>query len=88
MILDSSYLDPGDGATIDVGPGSFGDNPLGTNDGDGYDVNPSTGDPYAPNVVARGDFARALAEFWADGPGVGDTPRPLEHHRQRRVRQP
>ncbi len=58
VILDSSYLDPGDGATIDIGPGSFGDNPLGTNDGDGYDVNPSTGDPYTPNVVARGDFAR------------------------------
>jgi hypothetical protein len=73
VILDSSYLDPGDGATIDIGPGAFGDNPLGTNDGDGYDVNPSTGDPYAPNVVARGDFARALAEFWADGP-ESETP--------------
>jgi Domain of unknown function (DUF6851) len=73
VLRDSSYLDPGDGATIDIGPGSFGDNPLGTNDGDGHDVNPSTGDPYASNAVPRGDFARALAEFWADGP-ESETP--------------
>ncbi len=73
VLRDSSYLDPGDGVTMDIGPGSFGDNPLGTNDGDGRDVNPSTGDPYAPNVVLRGDFARALAEFWADGP-ESETP--------------
>ena len=68
VLRDSSVLDPADGATIDIGPGALGDNPLGTNDGDGHDVNPSTGEPYAPNEVRRGDFARALAEFWADGP--------------------
>jgi hypothetical protein len=73
VLRDSSYLDPGDGITIDIGPGGFGDNPLGTNDGDGHAVNPSTGDAYAPNVVLRGDFARALAEFWADGP-ESETP--------------
>jgi hypothetical protein len=72
-LRDSSYLDPGDGATIDISPGAIGDNPLGTNDGDGYDVNPTTGDPYAPYEVLRGDFARALAEFWADGP-ESETP--------------
>ena len=59
--------------TIDIGPGAIGDNPLGTNDGDGHDVNPVTGEPYAPNVVLRGDFARVLAEFWADGP-ESETP--------------
>jgi Domain of unknown function (DUF6851) len=73
VLRDSSYLDPGDGEEVDISPGSFGDNPLGTNDGDGHDVNPVTGDPYAPDVVLRGDFARALAEFWADGP-ESETP--------------
>ena len=29
--------------------------------------------PYAPQVVPRGDFARVLAEFWADGP-KSETP--------------
>jgi hypothetical protein len=63
----SSQLDPGDGVTVDIGPSALGDNSLGTNDGNGHDENPATGEPYAPNRVPRGDFARALAEFWADG---------------------
>ena len=29
--------------------------------------------PYAPDPVLEGDFARALAEFWADGPN-SETP--------------
>jgi hypothetical protein len=69
----SSRLDPEDGVTIDVGPGARGGNTLGTNDGDGRDVNPATGEPYAPNRVRHGDFGRALAEFWADGPN-SETP--------------
>ncbi len=69
----SSFLDPGDGTIIDIGPGALGDNALGTNDGDGHEVNPATGEPYSPNQVLRGDFARALAEFWADGP-ESETP--------------
>ncbi len=69
----SSQMDPGDGATIDISPGVFGNNPLGTNDGTGYAVNPYTGEPYAPNVVRRGDFGRVMAEFWADGPS-SETP--------------
>jgi hypothetical protein len=64
----SSQLHPFDGAAIDISPGAFGNNPLGTNAGTGHAVNPATGQPYAPNVVARGDFLRVLAEFWADGP--------------------
>ena len=31
-------------------------------------MNPATGEPYAPDIVPRGDFERVLAEFWADGP--------------------
>lgn len=42
--------------------------PFCTNRGAGHDFNPVTGQPYAPNPVARGDYARVLAEFWADGP--------------------
>lgn len=34
----------------------------------GHTVNPHTGLPYAPNIVPRGDYARCLTEFWADGP--------------------
>ena len=48
-------------------------NPLGTNDGHGRPLNPSTGQPYAPDVVNEGDFARVMAEFWADGP-KSETP--------------
>lgn len=39
----------------------------------GYDVNPKTGEPYEPQIVPRGDYARVLAEFWADGPD-SETP--------------
>jgi len=39
----------------------------------GYDVNPATGLPYTPQFVPRGDYARILAEFWADGP-ASETP--------------
>jgi hypothetical protein len=63
----------GDQRRIDIGPGSLGDNPLGSNSGNGHDVNPSTGKPYPPNRVALGDYARVLAEFWADGP-KSETP--------------
>ena len=68
VIRASAELDPRDGATIDVGPGALGANGLGANDGGGHDVNPATGAPYEPNVVLRGDFSRAIAEYWADGP--------------------
>ena len=58
---------------IDISPASFGNNPLGTNDGGGYPHNPVTGQPYAPEIVRRGDFRRVIAEFWADGPN-SETP--------------
>jgi hypothetical protein len=68
IIQRSSWLDPEDGVTIDISPGAIGNNPLGTNDGTGHPTNPVTGQPYAPNVVKRGDYGRVLAEYWADGP--------------------
>lgn len=69
----SSTLDPDDGVMIDISPASIGNNSLGQNDGNGYDVNPITGQPYTPQIVPRGDYTRVLAEFWADGPD-SETP--------------
>jgi hypothetical protein len=69
----SSELDAADGEEIDASPGAQGDNTLATNDGDGRAENPATGEPYEPNVVLHGDFARVLAEYWADGP-KSETP--------------
>ena len=73
VIRRSSQLTPDDGVVIDVSPGVLGNNSLGANDGSGHPVNPATGLPYPPNPVKRGDFARVLAEFWADGPN-SETP--------------
>jgi hypothetical protein len=69
----SSELDATDGAEVDASPGVLGANPLGTNDGTGHPENPATGEPYEANVVARGDFRRVVAEYWADGP-KSETP--------------
>ncbi len=66
-------LTPDDGVPMDISPGAFGNNSLGANDGRGHPQNPVTGEPYAPNVVKRGDWARVIAEFWADGPD-SETP--------------
>lgn len=73
VIRRSSELTPDDGVTLDISPTAMGNSPLGANSGTGYSLNPITGLPYAPNVVKRGDFARVLAEFWADGPN-SETP--------------
>jgi hypothetical protein len=45
----------------------------GTTEDTGYAFNPVTGAPYEPQIVPRGDYARVLAEFWADGPD-SETP--------------
>lgn len=73
VIRRSSELDAGDGVSIDISPGAIGNNPLGTNAGKGFPENPTTHTAYVPMVVKRGDFGRALAEFWADGP-KSETP--------------
>ena len=62
-LLDTTTAD-----TIDLSPGSVGDNSLGSDDGDGRPMNPATGRPYEAQPAHRGDFGRVLAEFWADGP--------------------
>lgn len=85
----SSLLDPADGVVWDVSPGARGRHvdPLpeavgyydyyeeyeGGDSTGGLRQNPVTGEPYAPNLVPRADFARVLAEFWADGPD-SETP--------------
>ena len=69
----SATLTPTPGIMIDVSPGSLGNNTLGQNDGNGHSVNPITGLPYESYQVNQGDYTRAIAEFWADGPD-SETP--------------
>lgn len=78
-----SHLDPEDETIWDISPatrGNIQDLPLtleehvdfynyfdGGSQEVGHPVNPVTGQPYEPQLVKRGDYARILAEFWADG---------------------
>jgi len=39
----------------------------------GHNMNPVSGQPYPTQIVKKGDYARVLAEFWADGPD-SETP--------------
>lgn len=73
VIQKTAGLDPSDPTTIDISPGAYGHNSLGTNDGKGWAKNPVTGQVYAPQVVLKADFQRVMAEFWADGP-KSETP--------------
>jgi hypothetical protein len=73
LIEMSQALDPSNPALLDSSPAGFGNDPLGTNDGTGYPLNPVTGQPYTPMPVKRADFGRVIAEFWADGP-TSETP--------------
>ena len=85
----SGHLDATDGVMWDISPGGIGNRPGlptdfeeakefynfydGGTTSPGHPVNPKTGLVYEPNVVPRGDYARVLAEFWADGPD-SETP--------------
>ncbi len=85
----SGQLDPADAVMWDISPESIGNNPefpttfeeyrsfydllQGGDPGTGHAVNPHTGMSYKPQMVPRGDYARVLAEFWADGPD-SETP--------------
>lgn len=84
----SSHLDPKDGVLWDISPASIGNinafpattaeypdfyQEEGGDWGEGHSVNPKTNQPYQPQIVPRGDYARVLAEFWADGPD-SETP--------------
>jgi len=84
-----SHLDASDPTMIDASPRGIGNIPELPDDiadfpafydliegGDasqGRTTNPVTGQEYEPNMVKRGDYARILAEFWADGPD-SETP--------------
>ncbi|MEZ4802594.1 MAG: T9SS type A sorting domain-containing protein [Gelidibacter sp.] len=52
---------------------AFYDYMEGGDPGTGRPLNPVTNLPYTPQLVKRGDYARILAEFWADGP-QSETP--------------
>lgn len=85
----SSHLDPADGVMWDISPRSIGnvqaypqnlaelrtfyDFAGGRDASIGRETNPRTGQPYAPQIVPRGDYTRALTQFWADGP-TSETP--------------
>ncbi len=85
----SSHLDPSDGVMWDISPATIGnisDYPTdipslrdfyntfeGGDPGTGHNLNPKTNQPYPPQIVPRADYARVLAEFWADGPD-SETP--------------
>ncbi|MGK0267476.1 MAG: hypothetical protein ACI8Y3_000075 [Paraglaciecola sp.] len=85
----SSHLDQNDGVMWDISPNSIGNISAFPNSfveydefykqlegGDpstGYALNPVTNQPYQEQLVPRGDYARVLAEFWADGP-ESETP--------------
>lgn len=69
----SRHLNADNGEVINISPAARGNNTLGTNDGSGYASNPVTLAPYADNFVKHGDYGRAVAEFWADGP-TSETP--------------
>ena len=107
VITWSAHLDPSDGVMIDISPGAIGNAVLpdvsdetdfydkieGGDWGEGWDLNPVTGEPYEPQIVPRGDYGRILAEFWADGPDSETPPghwftllnevsdHPLQEHR-------
>jgi hypothetical protein len=85
----SGHLDQSDGVMIDISPRSNGntqalpvtfdeypafyDTLNGGVRQSGHATNPVTGAPYQAQMVPRGDYTRALAEFWADGP-TSETP--------------
>ena len=85
----SSMLDPTDGVMWDISPRTIGNIPdlpdsfsdyddfydyfEGGDISEGRSINPVTREPYAEQIVPRADYARVLAEFWADGPD-SETP--------------
>jgi hypothetical protein len=85
----NSHHNPYDGVMWDISPASIGNlqapyphtldeyKAFYNIDGNiadlGHAINPATGQPYAPQMVPRGDYTRVLAQFWADGPS-SETP--------------
>jgi hypothetical protein len=73
VIRKTSQLSDPDAPLIDISPNSYGNNSLPGDQGDGYEENPATGEPYDKQMVPRSDFGRMMAEYWADGPN-SETP--------------
>ena len=85
----SSHLDSRDSTLWDISPRSIGNIQeypadltglrsfynfeFGGDIGQGHTINPTTREPYEEQWVKRADYARVLAEFWADGPD-SETP--------------
>jgi len=85
----AAHLDANDNTMWDISPASIGNiqnyptdfagmkNFYDFNNGgdisQGHTINPVTNQAYTPQMVKRGDYARVLAEFWADGPD-SETP--------------
>lgn len=85
----AGHLDTADGVLWDISPASIGNIPWypstldsleyfydyenGGDNSIGHALNPVTGQPYSAQIVHRADYARVLAEFWADGPD-SETP--------------
>jgi len=87
----SSHLDPTTSKLWDISPINMGnsDPPTdpdnfdhyynyydGGDDADGHDFNPVTGNPFKRQIVPLADYARAAAEYWADG---ADSETPAGH---------
>lgn len=86
----SGFLDPNDGVLWDVSPRSMGhvqdyprnltelrdfyDPETGRDPGAGYEINPRTGQPYAPQMAPRGDYIRTAVQYWAEGPDAETPP--------------
>ncbi|GAB4489536.1 MAG: hypothetical protein OHK0019_07230 [Saprospiraceae bacterium] len=80
----SAFLDPKDGTMWDISPRSMGnvqhypknlaelrdfyDLKTGRDPGTGHKINPRTGQPYASQMVPRGDFTRVAVQYWSEGP--------------------
>ncbi len=85
----SSHLDPDDTVKWDISPRSMGNVQTlpasldeevsfynftqGGDPGTGYAMNPVTNLPYPAQMVKRGDYARVVSQYWADGPN-SETP--------------
>lgn len=85
----SSHMDSADPTMVDISPASIGnitnypttfaglqqfyDLINGGDSSPGHATNPYTGQAYQTQMIKRGDYARVLAEFWADGPD-SETP--------------
>ena len=90
VALWSSHLDPADGVLWDISPSAIGNAPElpqtlseyqefynmleGGDASRGHSLNPHTGQPYEKQWVPRADYARVVAEFWADGPETETPP--------------